>query len=443
MIAPNPSTLFLPRYADHANPLDALAEVTSEYEGLSDESISTRLSTKLRKLVKEFDRDDYPELTMSNPNHRWRVVSGIQKAIRRGDLKDAIRPGIAIENSTQYTSFWRRLGVVVLEDIALANPELVALTLMVAGKAKWREKHGGDLITIALLDRMVQSVKSRALCNMACWLSASERFAPWRESWVKIDLDAGTPEHRAMLARYLAIEPAVDDCIPALPGDDAPASWAFATLASGVAAGHRKWKTTQTNPETNEDEEVEYTASGSSALHEALMEQAQPDLPTLWRYILRRARGMRLEGLMHAVPAAYRALYTTEAAITSDDIPETERVGHMPGYAFDRHTYEGKRAITTLMKTCEPVRAYLQEHVPEQHHLEALGFAVFFGEAGEPLSPKLQCAGHEGVLRSELAAYAAKYEVDLEVYLGLMGTVLANLPALNAARRKSLGIPEA
>ncbi len=70
----------------------------------------------------------------------------MQKAIRRGL---SVTPqnawhGRAARTRSPLKCLWRRLPVIAVEDIGVANISLVAAVLWVSGKTKWREQNGGD-----------------------------------------------------------------------------------------------------------------------------------------------------------------------------------------------------------------------------------------------------------------------------------------------------------
>ena len=56
-----------------------------------------------------------------NGYNYFEVVSTFQKAIRRGDEDLALFFGIEIEQSNRHEALWRRMKVIISEDIGLAN----------------------------------------------------------------------------------------------------------------------------------------------------------------------------------------------------------------------------------------------------------------------------------------------------------------------------------
>jgi hypothetical protein len=60
---------------------------------------------------------------------KWEVSSALQKVIRRGDQRVALRIVSAVASLGEWRYFWRRLPVIVTEDVGLADAELVAFVI--------------------------------------------------------------------------------------------------------------------------------------------------------------------------------------------------------------------------------------------------------------------------------------------------------------------------
>ena len=76
------------------------------------------------------------------PDH-WIALSLLQKAIRRGDLLQALRAASYLYQ-IDYRLLWRRLVVIGWEDIGVGNPDLCFTVTAAAGSKRWRDANGGD-----------------------------------------------------------------------------------------------------------------------------------------------------------------------------------------------------------------------------------------------------------------------------------------------------------
>ncbi|MFV8557496.1 hypothetical protein ACNQ62_05430 [Sulfitobacter sp. SBS6] len=93
---------------------------------------------------------------------RYLAASLLQKAIRRGEPEFAWRAAsYLVENYREY--FWRRLPIIALEDIGLANLKLVELVLATSSDTSVRAKCGGCIrVASLLIDHMCESIKDRS-----------------------------------------------------------------------------------------------------------------------------------------------------------------------------------------------------------------------------------------------------------------------------------------
>lgn len=425
--------------AGAAGPLEIAGGITStdlikasEYPGLPAEDIEAAL---LQDLLTAFQSaklmEPIPNPIMAQARRKWHLVSAIQKSIRRSDAGSAIVLSIAMQNSTEADALWRRLQVTALEDIGIANPVLVATVLAVAGKKAWREKNGGKALTAFIVDRMAKSAKSRMFCHLMCYLSASPRFAEAHTHWADLDLtEQDQFEHlTAWLGAYDL------DAIPDAEGEELDGRVALAALASKALAGHLNYLLPGEDPKAR-DAKRRYS-TGSAPIHEAALDKMPSQLTPLWRYIMKRARGSGLEGLMHAIPATVPYLAAKHMTLELRPLPEIEVFTKLPSVAFDKHTIEGKRAIHSFGVKVPSIKGALSK-LPEDQRLAALGSAVFYVEGGEPMSPVFESQLGITIQRSEHVAYARRYGTTPEDFDTLHALVLANLGELNNARRTIL-----
>src|ERR1700757_296878 len=126
---------------DPSKPVIGMVPLLCQALGDTVSQVEASLKDWLTDAVKDYEfvqRDT----VLKDPARKWRGSSARQKAIRRGNVEVALRmveglysidPGYA----------WRRINVIALEDIGVANLQLLAAILWISGKADWRAKNGG------------------------------------------------------------------------------------------------------------------------------------------------------------------------------------------------------------------------------------------------------------------------------------------------------------
>jgi hypothetical protein len=100
------------------------------------------------------------------PCDRYVARSCLQKAIRRAEPALAQQ---ALANLFEYDrrAAWRALAIICLEDVGVANPDLLAQVVAAQRNRKWREQAGGDWRVLAELTRqMALSEHCQAACDL-------------------------------------------------------------------------------------------------------------------------------------------------------------------------------------------------------------------------------------------------------------------------------------
>src|SRR5215204_1951494 len=96
----------------------------------------------------------------------WLATSALQKAIRRGDTETALQ-AVAVLTPRQSERLWRRLVVIALEDVGIADLDVVRTTLWVSGRAAWRRDHGGeDKVASYVVTQLCRAAKCRDACDV-------------------------------------------------------------------------------------------------------------------------------------------------------------------------------------------------------------------------------------------------------------------------------------
>lgn len=125
---------------------------------------------------------DFNPRPLINPNYRWVVRSGLQKAIRRGQVELALwYAEFLYANDEKYA--WDVLALIIVEDIGIADPDLLAISTQVTLKSV-RERMHAEMLYSGLVVRACQSVKSQACCELN--LGADQRLnLGISEAWAK------------------------------------------------------------------------------------------------------------------------------------------------------------------------------------------------------------------------------------------------------------------
>lgn len=118
------------------------------------------------------------------------VVSALQKACRRGEEERALYWAYEMIHGGYIGYFWRRISVIVVEDIGLANPEAVILVNNLA-QLNERVNRNGYIETfhptMAVL-YLCRSPKSREIDYSNDWIDRKRELG-WREEIEIPDLD--------------------------------------------------------------------------------------------------------------------------------------------------------------------------------------------------------------------------------------------------------------
>jgi hypothetical protein len=106
------------------------------------------------------------EVPVPNPMQcdRWIARSGLQKSCRRGEV-DVAQRALARLFVDDPQSVWRHLTVIALEDVGIANIDVLAQITAARLNRTWRNKMGGDWAVASLL---VQQIAESNHCQAAC-----------------------------------------------------------------------------------------------------------------------------------------------------------------------------------------------------------------------------------------------------------------------------------
>lgn len=241
------------------------------------------------------------------------LASAMQKAIRRGAIDIARRAGHQLL-AMDRTRLWRRLAVTALEDIGIADIEVVAEMVAIASFTAARRLFSSETAALDhVLVKACSAVKDRSGDHLCSILH-------------RVPVD---PDQASLLARASG-----DALLAIVASSQQPLTQ---RLRAAVLAGGRG------------EEHFRPGAPGLSAVFDTLHELGVPPLLLLACEVYARRQRDELPVL---VPLAALLHLNSEPVIRRHDLPAPEQIGTLPSYAFDPvNTRLGKRAVELWLKS--------------------------------------------------------------------------------------------
>lgn len=311
------------------------------------------------------------------------LSSGWQKAIRRGDVETAQHAVISLHGRDP-GYIWRRLRGIALEEVSVADLELVGQVLAIAGKQVVRQKLGDLALALHLTGRLASADKCRTACDLLMWVGVPSTggIAPLPP------LPPGTPA-------------------PLLTALQQAHAWLSITARSGYVQG--RWA---------------QLVAGDLRRRDELLEQSC--CPPLVEFIVRRGSSTdALNTLL--VPVYYLSKHRADRLRMLDRLPESSRrVGALPYYAYCLFSRPGRAALRRLLQG-ELGHFCRQAGITDP--LRSVGHSVFQVE-GAYCRDVLQ-VGHAQMIRHRYEqATLLRYGTGLSVQGELRRQVIAQLPTL-------------
>lgn len=346
-----------------------------------------------------------PKTGLQSKNHKWRVVSALQKCIRRGDAEFARRCGSALMSGGEGDKLWHRLGVIAIEDVGLANPYLVSMVMMLSTRKGLRSQIGPRVTAFWAIDQLCFSAKSRDLTDLA------------------VNILIGDPKDEIAFVKGIPKPLAVF----ADPGQSIMQRSVahFAMFNKGIGL------------------EKELPIRICSATDRAYA-YGEIGLPTLLRYMCEKPSSAYGECLGAPVPFIWALMCESNKMKTRKDPFYTQSVAiiqRLPAPAYDQFTFEGKRAVSYFMKSCSDVKVFLDNAgVFNEEHRRALIYeAMFYTEGGSLGLKRLDYDGWHSLFKDLLTRYMMKYGLSGEEETFEFCDLMYNsIDDLNHARRRIL-----
>lgn len=285
-----------------------------------------------------------------HPFDRWLASSAWQKSIRRGEVDCALLMTRAfLTHEPSY--IWKRIVIIALEDIGLANLPLVNQILFVSGKQAWIQRIGEAALAEYLVTALCESVKDRNACELVQVADKHPDYHPHRQQYPRLPCD-----ELAAIAL----------------GDD----WYAAILAIWCMFGTRKFPSEH------------FTAEGFA--RERVLEILQPE-PQL-RDLFQLAWSKPAYGIPLGCLALHPWLRRQTTTVVTETPPPTPWEGIYPLYALDMYTRAGKRALMQWAEASPVLHDFLSRHLPRREWGRYLGNLVFVLES-QNVNLRLRYAG--------------------------------------------------
>lgn len=277
------------------------------------------------------------------PCDRWLARSCLQKAIRRGETALALR---ALANLLSYDprSVWRHLTTIALEDVGVADMDLVACVVFAARSAVWRKAQGGAWRVAAYIAIKMAGAPH---CQAACDLLLKATNCPSLDKARSRAWDADLPELIETL------------CDPKTGLQ--PAGIAALAIGGALDDGHR-----HREPATVFEvlSERGYSSHVTAVCHAGWKASRNPMallLPLVWQCWIRERSGEE----------------------RNDEMPPVAWIGSVPGYAVDQFTRTGGQVAKAYLKMDVRMNALFdQASIDAAQRPRALGDVVFLAEGG-------------------------------------------------------------
>ncbi len=369
---------------------------------------------------------DYPfqqrDTFIKNEQHKWRAASALQKAIRRGHVETALRMANGL-HGLDWEYVWRRMAVIALEDIGVADIPLVAAIVWVCGKPAWRNANGGCLNYLYLLvERMCLSVKDRSVCDLVCWVDWAPDLQTARANCFGPD-----PEHEDW-RRAMMIDP--------------DALLAHRMLAGWSIAGTKKCR----------GENVPEGLDGSfQKFMQIWSKQGPVELPLAVQMICQLGANKTGDSMPVAYPFIYEMAKksfdngpdvgskTMGIGWEPDELVQLPIMGNYPSEAFDQHCREGKKAIRYWNKACAPIAEFLTDECKLAPDDVAGRFTVtsilVFRVEGAQVDKRLVFEGSKDLFDLAELALNQSQGCPGELNDYAMDLVRLNMPSLHHARK--------
>jgi len=349
----------------------------------------TEFKQRLEKMADNVQRNEL-ESIKAIPFDKWLVMSGLQKAIRRGDAALAGRMALSLWQQDK-RALWRRLAVIAVEDVAMGDIETV-LDVMVAVKhPTWRKDVGDASLALYLAQQMARSAKTRYLTELYLYCDHANKAAK---------------------ARQWAASASFKDLASILHDTTKEAPWQALALWGLVGSTRIEAK--------------EFKKPGGD-IHEAMKIIKEMPVPEEILSICTATVGTPHFPLAILLPIGWLELQRQSKNLTTrKEMPvSSPEVDGLPMYAVDGlYTRTGIACLKELKRSVPSLNAYSNT---------AIGEGLFFIEA-ETLNPRLSCDAWGSFRQDSIAGLMQSLGVGPDDYMALQRCLIKNYDHYNDIR---------
>ena len=273
----------------------------------------------------------------------WVAMSAMQKAIRRGREDLALCAAATLLRDAP-DKLWRRIGCVAYEDVGVACLDAVGLATVALGGKQVHAALGGEwAVASCVVSELSRAPKCRAADDllMAC------------------ELHSAYAQARAELPHLTT-----RDLIAVATGD---ARVPVRALALWYALGTDRRRST-----------LVHRRGEPRLVFDQVCEAGWP------HSIVEVAReGFRRTGEMLCPLVALLSCEQRQATqLESDELPPEEMMGHVPSWALDVYTREGRAAFARFLQTDALAARWVRRNVSPARRVSFLGYIIFRVEGG-------------------------------------------------------------
>ena len=142
---------------------------------------------------------------LKDPNRKWLVRSGLQKAIRRGRTEEALKCGEYLMGEDPSYA-WGGLATVIVEDIGFADLDLLSYSMVTGLQSVLVKIEEPRRLYAGMVARACKGMKTRSCCELSLGADKSEHIlravahsAPWENL-----MDDLFGETKDLATRYVA-----------------------------------------------------------------------------------------------------------------------------------------------------------------------------------------------------------------------------------------------
>lgn len=327
----------------------------------------------------------------------WLAKSTLQKAIRRGDTANALL-ATSVLLRLQPDGLWRRLTVIALEDIGIADLGLVEECLILCSRRTTRRHNGEEWHAAAsLVLRMSGSVKCRDACDALVVADLHPRLGQLRSDIV--EMEAGD-------ARRLLVDNG------RTVGERILAAWSL--------CGTKKF------PAANIGEKA-------GSFNDLVEVYEQMGVHPHVLHVARLGGARTREGHPLSLPLIWLLSCGGKGNFREHKPSDFARIGGWPSYAFDMHTGLGRRALSIFARRCAALERLVKERLAPAHYLTFVGELVFRADV-EVVDRRLAYTGSEQLHQEAEDAHITHFGIEADLAREALALIVKNAGLLDACR---------